>query len=78
MSTTFTGLVHGNAIILDQNPGLPDGTRVLVVVQARRSGAVTDGTDPNPMSSQRRMSPEERAELERVYQDRGCGVECDP
>jgi MFS family permease len=29
------------------------------------------------MSSQRPMSPEERAELERVYQDRGCGVECD-
>ena len=29
------------------------------------------------MSSQRPMSDEERDELERVYQDRGCGVECD-
>jgi hypothetical protein len=26
----------------------------------------------------RPMSDEERAELEAVYQDRGCGVECDP
>lgn len=29
------------------------------------------------MSSQRPMSDEERAELEAVYQDRGCGLECD-
>ena len=26
----------------------------------------------------RPMTDEERAELEAVYQDRGCGVECDP
>ncbi len=29
------------------------------------------------MSAQRPMSEEERAALEAVYQDRGCGVECD-
>jgi hypothetical protein len=26
----------------------------------------------------RPMTDEERAELEAVYQDRGCGVDCDP
>jgi hypothetical protein len=36
------------------------------------------GAEGHTMSSQRPMSPDERAELERVYQDRGCGTECDP
>jgi len=67
MSTTFTGTVRGNTIVLDQNPGLPDGTRVLVVIQSLRSNALPAATDPNPMSSQRPMSADEREELERVY-----------
>ena len=33
--------------------------------------------DADFMSAQRPMSDDERAELERVYQERGCGVECD-
>jgi len=78
MSTNFTGTIRGNTIVLDQDPGLPDETHVVVVVRALRSSAVPVQTDPNPMSSQRPMSAEERTELERVYQDRGCGVECDP
>ena len=34
-------------------------------------------TYPHPMSSARPMSEEERAALEEVYRDRGCGAECD-
>lgn len=32
---------------------------------------------PHPMSSARPMSDEERAALEEVYRDRGCGADCD-
>jgi predicted MFS family arabinose efflux permease len=47
-----------------EQPGAPPAT----------SGAADSG---HAMSSQRPMSSAEREELERVYQDRGCGVECD-
>jgi len=53
----------------------PEDDRILAEIQAARK---LSRTGEHPLSSQRPMSPEERAELERVYQDRGCGVECDP
>jgi hypothetical protein len=75
---TFTGIIRGNTIVLDQNPGLLDGTRVVIVIQWSQSTAAHDRADSNPMSAQRPMSAEEQEELERIYQDRGCGTECDP
>jgi hypothetical protein len=77
ISMTLTGTVRGNTIVLDQNPGLADGTRVVVLIQTRQFPSVIDDANFNPMSSQRPMSDEEREELERVYQDRGCGIECE-
>ena len=74
----YTGVVSGRMIKLEQHPGLPAGATVEVVVRPKHAPRVAAGGDgSHPMSSQRPMSPEERAELERVYQDRGCGVECD-
>lgn len=55
----------------------PDGTRVEVSIRRIAEGAAAVDGEPHPVSSQRPMSPEEREELEPVYQDRGCGVECD-
>jgi len=51
---------------------MPEGERV------DDSHSPAQGDNPgHSMSSQRPLSSEERAELERVYQDRGCGVECE-
>ncbi len=72
---THTWIVRGQTIALDQILESLDETRVAVVMRAVAHGEAA--REPHPMSSQRPMSPEERAELERVYQDRGCGVECD-
>jgi hypothetical protein len=41
------------------------------------SGESDRAAPPHPMSSARPMSDEERAALEEVYRDRGCGAECD-
>ena len=51
---------------------MPEGERP----DAPPAGPGASGS-AHPMSSQRPMSPEECAELARVYQERGCGVECD-
>ena len=58
----FTGVVRGRMIELSEDPGLPDGARVVVEIQA---------------VSPPELSAEDRAVLEHVYQERGCGVERD-
>jgi MFS family permease len=52
---------------------MPDGEQV-----HEPSPPDSPGVAGHPMSSQRPMTDAERAELEAVYQERGCGVECDP
>lgn len=42
---------------------------------ANRKAAIAAASAKSPF---RPMTDEERAELEAIYQDRGCGVECDP
>ena len=58
----FTGVVRGQTIVLDENPGWPDGTRVLVTLQPVVKAEV---------------SADDRAILEHIYRERGCGVERD-
>lgn len=45
-STVFKGVVHGNTIELDHEPGLPDGQQVILTVQTARArdvGALPPG-----------------------------------
>ncbi|MDX1944592.1 MAG: hypothetical protein SFU86_04225 [Pirellulaceae bacterium] len=56
------GRMHGQTILLDEDLGLPDGTQVFVTVEAVPTAPLSD---------------EDRAILEHVYQERGCGVERD-
>jgi hypothetical protein len=57
-----TGVVRGQTIVLDEDPGWPDGTRVLITVVPVVNSEISD---------------EDRAILEHVYRERGCGVETD-
>lgn len=60
---TYRGIVRGQTIVLDEDPGLPDGTQVFVVIEQLSTANAAA------------ISDEDRAILEHVYQERGCGVE---
>jgi hypothetical protein len=57
------GTVRGGTIVLDEALDLPDGTRVTVEIVALPKGEISE---------------EDRAILEHVYRERGCGVEREP
>jgi MFS family permease len=86
--TVFFGLIspvgdHRIALVCAGTLFLPAALIALAMPEGERvhdeplspAPAADDG---HPLSSQRPMSAAERSELEAVYQDRGCGVECDP
>ena len=57
----LTGTIRGQTIVLDQALDLPDGTEVTLTIY--------------PIAAP--LSEEDRAALEEVYRERGCGAECD-
>jgi hypothetical protein len=57
----YHGVVRGQMIVLDEPIDLPDGTLVTIEIVSL----------PNAISE------EDRAILEHVYRERGCGVERD-
>lgn len=60
---TYRGTVRGQTIVLDEPIDLPDGTLVTVeILSVIKPGEISE---------------EDRAILEHVYQERGCGVERD-